>query len=474
MAPRTRIDAARLSTDASSDDQKETPVSLGTDHPDGGLKAWIVLFGTATGTFATFGSAASWGVFQAYYKQTVLRDWTPSEMPIMDWHALMYFPALLVGRLFDIGHFRIPFITGSLLIVLSTFLVPECKVYWHFMLCQGFGAGIGSGMTYSTMLTLVTHWFSKRRGLALGLTTFGAAVGATVQPIILRQLINKVGFPWAMRSLGFILFFLLLITNLCIARRLSPVKASGGMLGLHIFRNKTCSVFTLSACISCLGLLTSAYRQEFITSLSLMSTVSTYISISAIAFGISPNLATYLVAIANMSSGVGRVTSGLLGDRFGPLNIMTIMTVLTGVATIAWPFCRTIPRIIGISVLYGFSSGAWPALIGASIGQMGGMEDIGRRIGTVLTVAGITVLCGPPVSGVFADSRLGYIAVGYFAAKANMLLAYIYILAVGSIAVTAKPFYEPPALVSRQACAGMNLNCTCECTCGEGYICCCD
>ncbi|KAF8143131.1 major facilitator superfamily domain-containing protein, partial [Mycena galopus ATCC 62051] len=379
--------------------------------PDGGLRAWIVLFGVLflrirlySHLCSRFGSANSWGVFQAYYQQTVLHDSTPSQI---SWigsvqHALMYFPALLVGRLFDIGHFRMPFIIGSLLIALTPFIVPECKVYWHFMLCQGFGAGIGSGMTYSTMLTIVTHWFKKRRGLALGLTTLGGALGATVQPIILRQLIDKVGFPWAMRSLGFILLFLLLITNLCIGRRLRPVKASGGMLGLHIFRNKTCSVFTLSGVISCLG----------------VATMSTYITSSAIAFGMSPNLATYLLAIVNFSSGVGRVVSGLLGDRFGPMNIMTIMTIIEGVSTISWPFCRTIPSLIGISVLYGFSSGAWPALIGASIAQMGGMDDVGRRIGTVVTVAGIGILCGPPISGVFADSRLGYIAVGYFAGSA--------------------------------------------------------
>jgi nitrate/nitrite transporter NarK len=48
-----------------------------------------------------------------------------------------------------------------------------------------------------------------------------------------------------------------------------------------------------------------------------MFLVLTYISSSAIAFGISPNFAFYLVAIANFSAGVGRVVSGILGDHFG-------------------------------------------------------------------------------------------------------------------------------------------------------------
>jgi hypothetical protein len=51
-----------------------------------------------------------------------------------------------------------------------------------------------------------------------------------------------------------------------------------------------------------------------------------------------------------------------------------------------------------------------------------------------------------------------------------MLFAYICLLAaaVTSVAAVARPMYEPPALVPRQACAGMNINCTCRCTCGEG------
>ncbi|KAF8217303.1 hypothetical protein K438DRAFT_1798569, partial [Mycena galopus ATCC 62051] len=63
-------------------------------------------------------------------------------------------PALLAGRLFDIGYYRIPFAAGSILIVLTSFLVPHCKVYWHFLLCLGFGIGLHSSK----------HFFSENIG----------------------------------------------------------------------------------------------------------------------------------------------------------------------------------------------------------------------------------------------------------------------------------------------------------------------
>ncbi|KAF8217349.1 MFS general substrate transporter [Mycena galopus ATCC 62051] len=429
LIPRLFIEPAGEEKDVTTDYKAEETVSLvqddADDFPDGGLRAWIVLWGAVAGFFATSGYVNSWGVFQAYYKQGILHHSTASEIawigsiqvrPMLvaayfdqthSKHGMTTIPALLAGRLFDIGYYRIPFAVGSILIVLTTFLVPLCNVYWHFLLCQGFGVGIGSGLMFCTMLTIVTHWFKKRRGFALGLACLGTGLGGTVQPVILRQLISRLGFPWAMRTQGFILFFVLSITNLCMARRLKPVKAPGGLLGIRAFRSSAFSVLAVCAFLSFLGL----------------NTMQIYLTSSAIAFGISTNFAFYLAAVGNFSSGVGRLTSGLLGDRFGAMNILTIMTAIAGVGTLAWPFCRTVSSITGISVLVGFSAGAWPALIGCVVGQMGGMEDIGRRMGVIHTLSGIGTLCGPPIFGLFVDSRLGYIAVGYFSGSVLLVSA---------------------------------------------------
>ncbi|KAJ7614783.1 MFS general substrate transporter [Roridomyces roridus] len=382
--------------------------------PDGGLKACLVLFGAATGFFATFGYVNSWGVFQAYYQQKLLHHSTPSQIAWIGslQHAMIFFPSLFVGRLFDIGYFRVPFATGGVLIVVMTFLVPECKVYWHFVVCQGFGVGLGCGFMFCTMLTAVTHWWKKHRGFALGVTSGGGALGATVLPIIIRQMITRIGFPWAMRTLGFVLLFLLVVTNLCVRRRLPPVKAPGGVFGFGTFRNVSFAVFTLAALIQFLGLFT----------------VLTYITSSAISFGISPNYAFYLVAIVNFSAGAGRVLSGALGDRFGPMNVTIVMTVLTGVSTYAWPFCRTVGKITVISIVYGFFSGSWIALIGSIIGQMGDVDDMGRRLGVVNTLASVGTVCGPPISGLFTSSAVGYKGVGYFAGTALLVSAAVIII----------------------------------------------
>ncbi|KAJ7437253.1 major facilitator superfamily domain-containing protein [Mycena galericulata] len=235
-------DPEPLAHDSGSDSKKEEVdiitslvQSDADEFPDGGLKAYTVLC----------------GVFQAYYQQELLHHSTPSEIAWIGsiQHYMIFLPAVIVGRLFDTGYCRLLLAGGGLLFIIAAFLVPECKHYWHFMLCQGFGIGIGCGLMFCTLVTAVNHWFKKRRGFALGVATCGGSLGATVVPILIRQLIVRVGLPWAMRIMGFILAFMIAITNVCIARRLSPVRAPGGLFGLHVFRSPAFTVLFISSFI---------------------------------------------------------------------------------------------------------------------------------------------------------------------------------------------------------------------------------
>ena len=106
---------------------------------------------------------------------------------------MVFIPGLVTGRLFDMGWFKVPLFFSSAFLVLSTFLVAECKEYWQFLLCQGFAVGLACGCVFGPTLGVVAHWFKKRRGLALGFNAIGSSIGGTVFPIAARNLIEIVG-----------------------------------------------------------------------------------------------------------------------------------------------------------------------------------------------------------------------------------------------------------------------------------------
>ena len=131
-------------------------------------------------------------------------------------YALVFFPGLIVGRCFDLGYFRPVFLISSLLVVGTTFLIPQCKEYWHFLICQGIVLGVGKffpisesgshlhfpfdsfqigcGGVFSPTPAVVAHWFKRRRGFAMGFVAAGASIGGAVLPVTAWNLLPQVGY----------------------------------------------------------------------------------------------------------------------------------------------------------------------------------------------------------------------------------------------------------------------------------------
>jgi MFS family permease len=109
-------------------------------------------------------------------------------------YSLVFFPGLIAGRLFDLGYFRLQLLLATFILVAATFLISECKEFWQFILCQGLAVGLSAGTIFGPTMGVISHWFKRRQGLALGFVTAGASLGGTVLPILIRNLIKNVGY----------------------------------------------------------------------------------------------------------------------------------------------------------------------------------------------------------------------------------------------------------------------------------------
>lgn len=96
--------------------------------------------------------------------------------------------------MFDLGYFRIPFLAASCVIVASVFLTAECTQFWQFFLVQGCSLGVCCGIIVGPALVVISHWFDRKRGLAMSLAAIGASSGSTVFPAAAQKLIPSIGF----------------------------------------------------------------------------------------------------------------------------------------------------------------------------------------------------------------------------------------------------------------------------------------
>ena len=222
------------------DDQNDSP----DPPPDGGLFAWTqALMGHLAG-LNTFGFMVSFGLFQQYYA-------TSLNHPLSDisWIGslqifFLYFVGALAGRALDAGYYRTLLTTGCIMQVVGVFMVSLAHEFWQVLLAQGVCYGIGAGLVFCPMVGLVSTYFSKKRAFALGVVGAGGGSGGLVYPAIARSLQPRLGFPWTVRVMGFVMLGSFGIMLLLTRSRLPPRK-SGPWIDLEAFRDIRYSLFSV-------------------------------------------------------------------------------------------------------------------------------------------------------------------------------------------------------------------------------------
>ena len=94
--------------------------------------------------------------------------------------------------------------------------------YYQFLLAQGVCSPIGASLIFYPAMSSTGTWFFKRRAFAFGIMAAGSSLGGVILPIMTTKIIQRSGFPWAMRANAFLLLGLLIYANLTVRSRLPP------------------------------------------------------------------------------------------------------------------------------------------------------------------------------------------------------------------------------------------------------------
>lgn len=126
------------------------------------------------------------------------------------------------GFTFDKYGARWILIGGTITYVFGMMMVSLGSEYYHFFLAQSIVCPIGASAVTSASMSCLMSWFNRRRATAFGLMMSGSSFGGIVLPIMIPKMIDTVGFPWAMRAVGFMFLFLLTVACFTVRSRLEP------------------------------------------------------------------------------------------------------------------------------------------------------------------------------------------------------------------------------------------------------------
>lgn len=306
---------------------------------------------------------------------------------------LLLFIAALGGKYFDAGYIRTLLYSGSFLVVLGLMMTSLATKYYQFVLAQSITVGIGMGLLGAPSLGLPSTWFVKRRGLAVGLVTLGSGVGGIVFPMMIRQLIPLIGFPWMVRILGFISLGTLIIACAVAKPRLPP-RQRGNVIEYQALRQPAFALYVFGMFLTFLGFFTFyTFVEDW--------AVATKINFKGLQV-------YYVLTIVNVGGVFGRVLPNMAGDAWGPLNVQGPAVAVSALLVLVWIPVHSLGALIVLCLLYGFFSGAILALPAPSIASMTtDMTTIGGRIGVLFIAMSLSSLIGAPVTGAIVQAQNG-------------------------------------------------------------------
>ncbi|GAP91334.1 putative FAD monooxygenase [Rosellinia necatrix] len=376
-------------------DQSDAPAPpLSTDKPEAeeiaksktDSKPWLQILGAFFLYFNTWGLISSYGSFQAFYEVDLLSDQTPFVISIIGslQTFLMVFLGFVTGPIYDAGYFRYLLTAGSFFVTLGTLSQSFCTQYWQLLLAQGVAVGIGCGCFIILSVAIPSMWFTTKLPLANGIAASGSGVGGIILPILIRNLLPKVGFGWTVRVITLIIIVTLGISNI-ILRGPSGSKQRRKLIHRSSLSDWPYVTFVIGCCCVFLGIYTPFF---YIQSYAISRELS------------SPNTSFYIVAAMNLSSIFGRIIPNFFTHLVGPL-LMIMATSVTLLAT-AFGFigAQSIATVFAVAVVYGFFTGTFFALQPTVFVRLTkDMRFMGTRFGMAFSVMSISLLFGPPIAG---------------------------------------------------------------------------
>jgi predicted MFS family arabinose efflux permease len=128
----------------------------------------------------------------------------------------------------------------------------------------------------------------------------------------------------------------------------------------------------------------------------------------AIDRGVAPLTAATVLGVSGLSSVAGRVTCGLLADRYGAKRTLLVGLAIQAAAVSLYLFTNTAASFYGLAMIFGLSYGGVMPLYAILVREYFGERIMGAVYGAVFFVSTLGMALGSWSGGWFYDTFGGY------------------------------------------------------------------
>ena len=290
---------------------------------------------------------------------------------------------VFMGRLADRLGIMIPAIIGSLALPAGFYLAAHAssilEISLAFCLLCGF---LGSSFSMAPLIADISHWFSRRRGLAVGIAFSGSYVAGAIWPPILQRMFDAQGWRESFIDLALLtLIFMALLSLLLYPKPTTNVQLTTAGSNNSNLTNSAISAGSLQSLICLAGFgccvamaMPQIHIVPYVMDLGHPAMRGAEMLGLMLGFGI-----------------ISRIGSGWLSDRIGGVATLLLGSTLQLAVLIAFLTGNSLVFLYGISIAFGLSQGGIVPSYTIILRAFFPPKQAGWRISTsfLFTVAGM-------------------------------------------------------------------------------------
>jgi MFS family permease len=308
------------------------------------------------------------------------------------------FGGIVMGRLADRFGIVMPVIAGAIALGAGYGLSGIANGIGTFALAQGL-LGLGSAATFGPLMTDISHWFVRRRGIAVAIASCGNYLSGVIWPPLIQHFISTEGWRSTQIWVGVICVVTLIPLSLLLRRpapsqhsAASHANAAGKLGTLGISANALMALLFIAGIACCVA----------------MSMPQVHIVAYCGDLGYGPARGAEMLSLMLGFGLISRITGGFIADRIGGVATLLISSVLQGVALLLYVFFDGLFSLYVISALFGLFQGSLVPMYAIIVREYFAPREAGTRLGVVLlaTLGGMAL--GGWMSGLIFDLTGSY------------------------------------------------------------------
>lgn len=285
-----------------------------------------------------------------------------------------------------------------MLVVLALFHLAVSFVATGWQIVALYAVMLPAAVTFSAGIpcqTIVSRWFVRRVGLAMGLTAFGLALAGVIFPSLIVWLLPILGWRTLWQIFAGLIALIVLPLVLLGMRDRPGTEEGKRYIGAqpHIAATSTLTARAVFG------------RRNFWVAVAAFvpiqcASISMTVNLAPIvtSYGFSPKVAGLMIAVLSISALTAKLLAGAAADRFGNRGPMMVTGLLcaAGLAALV-NSSGNLPLLVGAFVMIGLSQGVWTLLASATAAEFG-RQGFGRAFGLICMFPPAASLAPPMIA----------------------------------------------------------------------------